>query len=276
MTSFICPICKEPLTLRNKTMVCSKNHHFDIAKEGYINLLPIKSKKSKLPGDNTKMMQARRNFLNSGYYLPLAEKLTSTVQANVDNRISEILDLGCGEGYYTSYLAENLTETHNIFAIDISKIAIRYASKRYKKVNFCVASAFNVPLPDNSLDIIVRNYAPSLDSELKRLLKPGGLLITVTPGPRHLYQLRECIYDEVYDHPEKNDAPAGFIEQGRERLKYTLELDDKEAVNNLIDMTPFAWKFSKEKREHYLDLKKWEIECDFNIEIYKNIGNEHK
>lgn len=272
MTSFICPICNNTLVLKNRSLVCSKNHQFDMAKEGYVNLLPIKSKKSKLPGDNMDMMQARRRFLESGSYQPLANKLVDIFKDRINHsRNTDILDLGCGEGYYTSFLTEYLPDSCSIYALDISKVAVKYASKRYSKVNFCVASAFNVPLPNESLDFIVRNYAPSLDTELKRLIKKNGYLITVTPGPRHLYQLRECIYREVHDHPEKNSAPDGFVEQDRRRLKYTLNLSDTQLVNDLIDMTPFAWKFNKEKREKYLNAESWEIECDFNIEIYKRV-----
>ncbi len=270
MTPFICPLCKNPLIQKDRSHVCIKNHHFDIAKEGYLNLLPINSKKSKLPGDNKEMMMARRGFLSSGGFLPLAETLTDILSSLYKERkITDILDLGCGEGYYTGHIVNQLTDSFNFSALDISKVAVRYASKRYKNINFCVASAFSIPLEDDSLDGIIRIYAPSLESELKRVIKKGGYLITVTPAPRHLYQLREIIYNEVNDHPEENSAPDGFKKITQTNLHYTLPITERQVLTDLVYMTPFAWKFNKEKMDLLLNMEPWNIECDFNIEIFE-------
>lgn len=272
MIPFICPICKSTLLKNNNCIKCSNNHSFDIAREGYINLLPIRSKKSKNPGDNREMMQARRRFLESGSYKPLAVKLLDIIiDLNNTKKLYNILDLGCGEGYYTSYLAENLPQDCSINALDISKVAIRYASKRYKRVNFCVASAYEVPFPDESLDLIIRIYSPSQESELKRILKKGGHLITVTPGSRHLYQIRSQIYKEVHDHADIDESPKGFNLIERASIKYTINITEKELLDDLIDMTPFGWKFNIEKRDSYLDQNSWEIECDFTIKIYNRL-----
>ena len=171
MTVFICPLCQTHFQQKNSTQICANNHHFDIAKEGYLNLLPVNAKNSKNPGDNKEMMNARRGFLNSDGYLPLAQKLTELIKSLLtEKKQAHLLDLGCGEGYYTNLIANSLPEETILSALDISKIAIRYAAKRNKKINFCVASAYDVPLSDNSLDILLRIYAPSLDSELHRLL----------------------------------------------------------------------------------------------------------
>ncbi|WP_413700099.1 putative RNA methyltransferase [Psychromonas sp. KJ10-10] len=127
MSAFICPLCQSPFSQQKNTQVCQNNHHFDIAKEGYLNLLPVNAKNSKNPGDNKEMMMARRNFLNSEGYLPLAEKLAGLVsQLLAEKTEATILDLGCGEGYYTNYLANNLPSSTVINALDISKVAIRY------------------------------------------------------------------------------------------------------------------------------------------------------
>lgn len=269
MTPFICPLCQQTFTQVNNTQVCENNHHFDIAKEGYLNLLPVQSKSSKNPGDNQEMMMARRAFLNTSGYLPLAEKvaeisahyLAETPQANV-------LDLGCGEGYYTQIISEKLTH-HHICGLDISKVAIRYAAKRYPKIHFCVASAYQVPLKDESIDLMVRIYAPSKAEELKRLIKNNGYLITVTPAPRHLYQLREVIYDTVNDHAQENEAVISFEKVQQIGLNYVLNIDNKQQLLDLINMTPFAWKFTPEKLTKLLSQQSWKIECDFNIEVFQ-------
>ena len=275
MTPFICPLCQSHFTQNNNTQICKNNHHFDIAKEGYLNLLPVNAKNSKNPGDNKEMMMARRAFLDSDGYLPLAEQLSLLVnKLMIDTPNPTMLDLGCGEGYYTHLLSENLPESAIIHALDISKVAIRYASKRYKKINFCVASAYDVPLADDSLNALIRIYAPSLESELQRLIKTNGYLITVTPAPRHLFELRTKIYEKVNEHISENDAPAGFIKVEQVNLNYSLNITNAQILKDLIQMTPFAWKFTPQKMQDLLDEKQWEIECDFNIEVYQKLPAE--
>lgn len=270
MTPFICPLCQTSFHKTNNTQICVNNHHFDIAKEGYLNLLPVNAKHSKNPGDNKEMMNARRSFLNSDSYLPLAEKVTELINDLLaDKKQAQFLDLGCGEGYYTNILANTLPEYFQINALDISKVAIRYAAKRNKNINFCVASAYNVPLADNSLDLLLRIYAPSLDSELQRLIKQGGYLVTVTPAPRHLFQLREKIYEHVNEHAQENDAPAGFVKTKQINLAYPLKITEAQILQDLINMTPFAWKFNPQIMSDLLAENSWSIECDFNLEIYQ-------
>lgn len=280
MTPFICPLCQTSFSQQNNTQICQNNHHFDIAKEGYLNLLPVNAKNSKNPGDNKEMMQARRAFLNTDGYLPLSTKLNELVNQfltqlftplskTTEKPTTKILDLGCGEGYYTQLLAESLASDTTICALDISKIAVRYAAKRYKNIHFCVASAYDIPLKDESLDAVIRIYAPSLDSELSRVIKTEGYLFTITPAPRHLYQLREKIYESVTLHQTENEAPAGFKKVDQVNLNYLLEINEQKQLESLIDMTPFAWKFDENKRALLLAEKIWNIECDFNIEVYQ-------
>jgi len=269
MTSFICPLCQSPFTQVNNTQVCDKNHHFDIAKEGYLNLLPVQSKSSKNPGDNKEMMAARRAFLNTEGYLPLAKKVADISKKYLkEKEQARVLDLGCGEGYYTNIIDQSL-ERHQVLGLDISKVAIRYAAKRYSNIEFCVASAYQVPLPDDYLDLLIRIYAPSKSEELMRLIKNKGYLITVTPAPRHLYQLREVIYDNVNEHPEDNEAIKNFIKIDKIQLTYELNIHNQQQLLDLINMTPFAWKFTPEKLNELLKKSTWKIECDFNIEVFQ-------
>lgn len=276
MTPFICPLCHTPFQQTANTQICANNHHFDIAKEGYLNLLPVNAKNSKNPGDNKEMMIARRAFLNSNGYLPLAEKVSELISTLLaDKEQAQLLDLGCGEGYYTNLLANSLPGHFVVNALDISKVAVRYAAKRNKKINFCVASAYDVPLADNSLDLLVRIYAPSSDSELQRLIKQGGYLLTVTPAPRHLFQLREKIYEQVNEHAQENEPPTGFTQVEQINLAYPLQITEAQTLQDLISMTPFSWKFNKQAMAELLSEESWTIECDFNIEVYQRVmGNE--
>ena len=271
MTSFICPLCQTSFNQINNTQVCKNNHHFDIAKEGYLNLLPVQSKSSKNPGDNQDMMLARRAFLNTDGYLPLAKKVAEVSQQYLtDIERANILDLGCGEGYYTNIIHQQLPK-HNMLGLDISKVAVRYAAKRYKHIDFCVASAYQVPLKSESADLVVRIYAPSKAQELLRLIKKNGYLITVTPAPRHLYQIREAIYEQVNAHEQENEAVEDFTKVQQISLNYDLKITEQQQLKDLINMTPFAWKFTAEKLAELLDkTTEWKIECDFNIEIFQH------
>lgn len=267
MYNFICPVCRNKLELVNRSLVCNNNHCFDLAKEGYVNLLPINSKKSKDPGDNATMMLARRAFLEAGYYEPLAEKLAEIVKNLSGSQKAVALDSGCGEGYYTGYIKDR-NKMIDMLGVDISKVAIRYASKKYRDVSFCVASSFELPIDDGFVDILMRIYAPSSPSELKRVIKKGGFLIIVTPGERHLYQLREMIYREVLSHSEESGIVPDFILKDKIKLKYTLKIKDTETIQNLLYMTPFRWKISDADKTRLFGMGHWEIDCDFNIGIY--------
>jgi len=272
MTNFICPICQTDFTQTNKTQICANNHHFDIAKEGYLNLLPVNAKNSKNPGDNKEMMIARRAFLDSGGYAPLADKVSQLISDQLKKiDIPHLLDLGCGEGYYTQAIRQSQPNSAVVSGLDISKVAIRYAAKRDKQIQFCVASAYDIPLKENTQDALVRIYAPSLDSELLRVIKSGGLLFTVTPAPRHLFELREKIYEKVTDHQAENNAPMGFEKTDQINLNYQLNITEPDQLKNLINMTPFAWKFSDQMMNALLEEKRWDIECDFNIEVYRKL-----
>ena len=269
MTSFICPLCQSSFTQKDKTQICENNHHFDIAKEGYLNLLPVQAKSSKNPGDNKDMMSARRAFLNTDGYLALAEKVAQTSEHYLNHlQQGTILDLGCGEGYYTNQLSQQLT-SQKICGLDISKVAIRYAAKRYTNIDFCVASAYQIPFADESIDLMTRIYAPSKADELLRVIKKNGYLITVTPAPRHLYQLREVIYEQVEAHLQENKAINGFIKLEQINLNYELIIEQEQQLKDLINMTPFAWKFTPEKLALLLAQSNWKIECDFNIEVFQ-------
>ncbi|QEN06268.1 23S rRNA (guanine(745)-N(1))-methyltransferase [Thiospirochaeta perfilievii] len=273
MIIYTCPVCKKPLQKIDTTFKCTNNHSFDIAKEGYVNLMPIKSKKTKDPGDNRKMLLSRREFLESGYYKRLALNLSDKINSILENITgANILDLGCGEGYYAGIIDKNIVNKHNtIYGVDISKIAVKYGSKRYKNIQFCTASAFELPIADNSIDLLYRVYAPSSLTELNRVIKKGGYLITVTPGERHLYQLREIIYKEVLNLSNKSDESENFEKISSDNLTYTMKITEKNIVRNLLDMTPFGWKISEDALEFMLSKSTWEIESDFKIDIYKKV-----
>ncbi|MEH6393864.1 23S rRNA (guanine(745)-N(1))-methyltransferase [Pseudoalteromonas sp.] len=240
-----CPLCQQPLTLHINVLKCSNNHSFDMAKEGYVNLLPVQQKNSKQPGDNLDMVQARRAFLTTGHYQFLQTAIAQRVATHSPHCV---IDLGCGEGFYTQAIA-NACDA-KVYGVDISKSAIKYAAKRYDNCNFSVASISQAPFNDGVADVLVSIFAPLFDAELARLAKSAGTLIVASPGPWHLKELKQYIYRDVNAHTAIS-VPSGFelIEQTLLEQQISLAFND---VKNLITMTPFAWKF---RPEHWQQLE---------------------
>lgn len=109
--SFTCPLCHQPLTQINNSFICPQRHQFDVAKEGYINLLPVQHKRSRDPGDSAEMMQARRAFLDAGHYQPLRDAVISLLRERLDKSATAILDIGCGEGITLMLLQRRCRES---------------------------------------------------------------------------------------------------------------------------------------------------------------------
>ncbi|MGL5243402.1 MAG: 23S rRNA (guanine(745)-N(1))-methyltransferase, partial [Kluyvera ascorbata] len=216
--SYSCPLCHAPLTRSGNSYLCPQHHQFDRAKEGYVNLLPVQHKRSRDPGDSAEMMQARRAFLDAGHYQPLRDAVCDKLRMIAPR---QVLDIGCGEGYYTHAFAAEAQET---WGLDVSKTAVRYGAKRYPQVNFCVASSQRLPFADGCMDAVIRIYAPCNPLELKRVVKPGGWVITVTPGPRHLVELKGLIYSEVQLHAPHSEVIEGFTLHSHEALAYPMAL----------------------------------------------------
>ncbi|QHS13210.1 23S rRNA (guanine(745)-N(1))-methyltransferase [Shewanella sp. Arc9-LZ] len=270
--SYICPICSAPLVQQQNSWQCELRHQFDCAKEGYVNLLPVQKKKTKDPGDNKEMMIARREFLNQGFYQPLSDKVNQLALEFAGGDATKVLDIGCGEGYYSHRLFETLqsvVKPHcEFYGLDISKSAIRYAAKRYSGLHFCVASAFEMPFADDSFDLAIRIYAPSKVEELQRVIKPTGILITVSPGPMHHYALKKKIYSEPKQHPQEPMVLDGFTYLAHQALAYSLTLTRAEDIDHFLNMTPYAWKLSDSQKSQIIE-QGLECEIDFKIEIHQ-------
>lgn len=261
--SLICPLCHQPLILHTHSFRCDAGHQFDQAKEGYVNLLPVQHKGSREPGDSAAMLQARRAFLDAGHYQPLRNRVAGVLTSLLVNKPARLLDIGCGEGYYTAAMVDALPQAQ-LFGLDVSKAAIRMAAKRYRAVEFCVASSQRLPFADQTLDGVVRIYAPCNEQELGRVIKPGGILLTVTPGPCHLQQFKALIYREVQLHAAEEKDYASFTCIGQYHLKYSMNLAGAEAVS-LLQMTPFAWRAREEVWQILAAADTFSCDADFML-----------
>ncbi len=260
----LCPNCKEILQRNEKTYTCPNNHCFDIAKEGYVNLVVANKKKSKNPGDNVDMVRARQDFLLGGYYEPLSEEINKIIN---NNKSVNILDVGACEGYYTHRLDKHLMYPHTIIGIDISKDSIKYASRKDDSCNYIVGSAVDLPISSESVDAIINNFAPHSVEEFLRVLRPGGIVIKITPAPKHLLGLKEKLLDKVIiKESSKKFENINLIKE------YTLEYDIEvkgEDIFNLLKMTPFYYKSSLNDHKKLQSVDVLKTKVAFDIRIYK-------
>ncbi len=276
-TLWRCPLCRELLQPHERQYRCANGHCFDQAKEGYVNLLPVNRKRSAAPGDNREMLRNRREFLEHGHYRPLADRLSEICREQASDckgSLYSLLDTGCGEGYYTGIIAEAIVGMEDgpdtwLGGIDIAKDAARMAAKRYQAVQFAVASNADLPLPDRSLECALRIFAPAADGEILRVLKPGGLFVSVTPGERHLFELRQLVYDRPREHQAPIPQIEGLEHSRRETLDYRIRLQGKGQAGRLLVMTPYYWQASQEKQARIADLEDIETEVCFRIDCYR-------
>lgn len=271
--SYQCPLCQQLLTRHGQSYCCLLNHQFDVAKEGYVNLMPAQHKRSKDPGDSKEMMLARRQFLAAGHYDQMRQRVAKLAVQYLHNTQYQLLDIGCGEGYYTNEIAEQLAQQSKlakVYGLDIAKIAIKFAAKRYSLCDFSVASSHRLPFVDNAFDGIVRIYAPCKAEELYRCCRDGGVVITVTPAAHHLNQIKALIYDKVQLHQEAVEQIEGFCLEHQEKLSYRMSLSGKEA-GELLQMTPFAWRASDEIHHQLQSMETFVCDADFIISVYRKM-----
>jgi 23S rRNA (guanine745-N1)-methyltransferase len=265
IAQYICPICKKSLVLDNKSYRCENNHSFDQAKEGYVNLLPVQHKHSKDPGDNKAMVNARREFLDKGFYQPLADELQKLYQQYGDST-QPLFDAGCGEGFYTQ---QYVTATNNVYGIDIAKNAVKNAAKKYKDCQFSVGTLSQLPFNESYFAWINSIYAPILEQEFTRVLADNGYLVTVTPARNHLIELKALIYREANQHNiDKNPIEHLTLVEQKE-LNYVMEFTKGEDIVNLLAMTPFAFKTTDSLLNDLKARERFTCQADFLIRLYK-------
>ena len=241
----LCPICGEELNLTGKQYVCSRNHSFDVARQGYVNLLAVQQKHSLNPGDTREQVLSRREFLEAGFYAPIAEALIAEAKAL---RISgQILDVGCGEGYYSSRLADALEAP--LTGLDISKEAVRCAAAKYKGKQWLCATAAHIPVEEGSVSLLTSLFALTLPQEFARVLQEGGYYFQVLAAEDHLLGLKGIIYDQL-NFKEKNTVPElpGFALRKSVPIRFSFTVEGQQ-IQNLFSMTPHVFRIGKDGAE---------------------------
>lgn len=262
----LCPVCREDLIIGDKVCSCKNGHSFDISKEGYINLLLSNKKNSSLPGDNKEMVDARENFLKKGFYGKLVDKLVECINKIKPQKV-DILDVGCGTGYYSISIKKTRNMSDNLLGIDISKFAVKKAAKQDRDSTFITASSFDLPLKDKSFDVILNVFSPKANEEFSRVLKDDGILIEVMPGEQHMLEIKQAMYENVRLN-EIEYKYDGFEIIDSCEVKYSIELDKQDFINQ-ISMTPYFYKTSKSDLAKLYDKNSIEVTIDFIIAIWR-------
>ncbi|MBA4503161.1 putative RNA methyltransferase [Marinobacterium marinum] len=267
----ICPVCREPMRAVDKTLSCLNGHSFDRARQGYWNLLLAQKKRSKAPGDNAAMVQARQRFLEAGHYTPLCQAVGALLERYLPTRTAaNLLDLGCGEGWYTDRLQRQL-DCHTI-GLDISKDAVKAACRRNRAITWLVATGADIPLAPASMDAATLIFSRLMPEPTARVLKPGGLLLVVYPGPDHLLALRQLIYTDVratsgFD-PAAQLAP-GFEAVTEQSLTFEFNLDSAEAIQDLLAMTPHGQRLNADARARLQACQQLQEQADFRLALFR-------
>ena len=274
----ICPVCHTKLVKHASHYRCRQAHNYDIAKEGYVNLHVVQHKNSHHAGDTKSSLQARQRFLARGYYAPLNAVVSDIVAALAPNKL---LDIGCGEGYYTRACSHYAQET---IALDIAKVAIQLAAKadRVSKaqmpkpstpradITWAVGTAAALPVADDCIDVCLSLFAPLPKDELIRVMRLGGHLIVASPAPSHLYALRAALFDHVREHDAHKWADAlmpQFSLIDTRNISTALMLDQS-ALNDLIDMTPYTYKAKLARKSALRSRTHFETIADFYVFVF--------
>ncbi len=244
-----CPIDGLPLKASDRSLICSQGHSFDIAAAGYANLLPVQLKASRDPGDSKAMVQARRRLLDDGVFKPLADALADLVLqclASAAEPDGCVVDAGCGEGFYTDHLRQQIRSSRpnneiQVVGVDISKWAIQSAAKRYRDVAWIVGTNKQLPIEQDCASVITSLFGFEMWESWFALQRSGQFVITVDSGTAHLVELRELVYDDVrfHDAPTNTSAiEAGYRMTEEMKVNYKSTISTPSLLRDLLEMTP--------------------------------------
>jgi 23S rRNA (guanine745-N1)-methyltransferase len=278
-TTYACPVCGLPLERIDNTYACPNRHSFDVAREGYVNLILANQKHSKDPGDSQFMIEHRSAFLGQGYYDPLSQALDAWILQEIKafrprKKPFNILDLGCGEGFYSVQLLKFLDQAGfldrvHVWGIDISKPAIQKAARKDSRIPYCVGNNYHLPYQDQSFDLIFSVFSPVDPIEAKRVLRDNGRLLCVRPGPDHLNSLASLIYGrfDPQGNPQELSEQFGLTEIETKRLTFPLRLKHGQDLLNLVSMTPYYWRLKPALEKTLGQTNDFSTTADFKLSL---------
>ena len=264
--TLLCPICGSPIEAGEKTWRCAESHCFDVARQGYVNLLPVQQKHSLHPGDTPEQVRARRRFLSAGFYEPIAAAVCRTL-----GPAARVLDVGCGEGYYLRRLGEACPAAER-WGLDISRDAVRLAAGADKAGRYLVATAAHLPFPDGSFDAVMSLFALTVPEEFARVLAPDGAFLQALAEPDHLLGLKRLIYPELTQKPKSLSPALPFftLEDSRE-VCFDIMLTRGDQVADLLAMTPHYWRITKDGARRAAEADGLHDKAHIRLNLYRKL-----
>lgn len=246
-TAFACPICQENLTLLETNFKCCNRHSFDLAKFGYVNLAPQIKQSANYDKEN---FQNRQQILEAGFYQAILDAVSDLLASS--KTTTTILDIGCGEGFYSRTLQESHSEK-TFYAFDISKDSVQIAAKSEPNwaVNWFVGDLARLPIKDANMDILLDIFSPANYGEFRRVLSKDGILIKVIPTENHLKEIRQRVQDQLTNKEYSNqDIKEHFQEHFTILSSQTASLTKTitaEQLQALLSMTPLLFHVDQSK-----------------------------
>lgn len=272
---FACPVCGLDLGVASGTARCGNAHAYDVAREGYVNLLLAQHRRSRDPGYSREMLAARRLVFDTGLYRPLADELGALVlghlAAGPPGAGPVVLDAGCGEGYYLRRLRSAAPTGVVRAGLDISKHGVRMAARLDPGGRYAVAGTHRMPVGDGTVAVLLTHFSPVSPDDFRRVVAPGGTVLVGGPGPDHLGAIKALLYD----HPVPSaptpalDGIDGFEPAGTHRLTHPLHVVGATTVAALLAMTPWAWSADAPRREVVAALDGLDTVLDVVVRAYR-------
>lgn len=268
----LCPVCGDMLLEDERGAHCAAGHRFDRAREGYLYLLRS-SKSGDSMGDPKAQARSRRDFLNRGYYAPLRDAMVGLARERVAACAASgeaplhLLDICCGEGYYTS--AMGAVPGVEAYGFDLGKEMVRLAARR-GGASYFVANMKAIPVADGTFDMVTHLFAPFNEREFARVLAPEGSLFTVVPGARHLFGLKEVLYDTPYLNDEKLPQTELLELVGTRKVAAQITLASQADIEAVFQMTPYYYRTRPADRERLAGLDTLKTDIEFVIAEYRH------
>ena len=244
---FSCPFCQQALFLSENSLKCKNKHSFDLAKFGYVNLAPQVKQSKDYDKSN---FQNRQLILEAGFYQPILKKLLENLSSLSQH--DNLLDIGCGEGYYARNLQAQLPAKH-IYAFDLSKESIQLAAKSDHSltVSWFVGDLAHIPIQDASMNVILDIFSPANYQEFQRVLRKNGLLIKVIPSSQHLQEIRSIVAEQLTNTNYSNHKIIEHFEEAftitnSYDVAATFSLRENEKAA-LLHMTPLLFNIDIDK-----------------------------
>ncbi|WP_394199985.1 putative RNA methyltransferase [Shewanella waksmanii] len=274
MSCFLCPKCHQPLMVHEASagFYCANKHHFDKQEQGY--WVFSQAKKPQL--DSRQVMRAKRFLLESGIHQPMIDAVSNMLAKSAEylpaDKVS-LLDIDCGDGFYLRAVKQQLHQLDkqvNAVGFGEAENALYAGAKIDSSLQLIVSQLKQLPMSDNSVDIVSLIDKPLKGKEPMRVLKSGGLMLLVQPAARHLWQVKSYLYDKL--EPKQVDVivPKGFELLSTEEVNYQAQVSGEQAVT-LLQMSPFAWRASDKVLKQIQAKQFDELELGYHVSLVKKV-----